>query len=149
MILIITIAPSGSGKTTWAKKYVSEHTNFIRICPDEIRKEITGDINNQTQNYKVWKITKERVALALPEHNVILDSTNVKSKERKKFLKDLPSHTLKYKIFNVPIEECKRRVKNDIDNNVDRSIVPDYVIDKMFENYYNMSNIDKSLILQE
>lgn len=150
MILIIEIGPPGSGKTTWAKQYVKEHSNFIRICPDEIREEITGSIDNQTQNGKVWAIAKKRVADALPEHNVILDATNVKGKDRKKFIKELPAHTLRYKLFNVPTDECKRRIKNDIANGVSRSNVPDHVVDKIFENYYNnMSTIDKSIILQE
>jgi len=136
--LTITIGISGSGKTTWAKQYIENNKNFIRVCPDDIRKELTGDISNQSRNNEVWKLAKKRVADALLEKNVILDATNLDTSQRNNFIKDLPAHILKYKYFEVSPEIAKERIKKDLENNVDRSKVPENVIDKMSKKYYNI-----------
>lgn len=47
-MLIITVGPSGSGKSTWAKT----QEDFKIICPDKIRKQLTGDISDQSKTMK-------------------------------------------------------------------------------------------------
>ena len=41
--LVIIRGLPGSGKTTFAKKYIKEHKNFIHIEKDTIRKELYKD----------------------------------------------------------------------------------------------------------
>lgn len=129
-VFIMTVGISGSGKSTWIKEQTSD-PNTLVINPDSIRKELTGNISDQTQNAKVWYITKQRVLEGLNSgKTVILDATNVDSRSRRDFIKDLPPSVLKAKIFNVDPEEAKRRVKKALESGEDRSAVPDFVIDK-------------------
>jgi hypothetical protein len=48
---------------------------------------------------------------------------------------------LYYKIFKSDPEISKQRIKNDILNNIDRSNVPNYVIDYMHLNYLKMLRV--------
>lgn len=129
---IMTIGIPGSGKSTWIGAQ-EEDENTIVVSPDNIREEITGDISDQSQNGKVWFIAKERVVEGLNAgKNVILDATNVDGKNRRRFLKGLPSGiALKAKIFNVDPEEAKRRIKEQIDKGENRANVPPHAIDNM------------------
>jgi predicted kinase len=142
---IMTVGIPGSGKSRWVNSYKEvminpnglggiQENNYEVVCPDQIRKEITGHISDITQDQRVWKIVKERVIEYLKEgKNVILDSTMVKS--RKEFIKDLPLCFRYAKVFRITPEEAIRRIQKDIENNVDRSKVPDSVVFKMYENF--------------
>ena len=44
--LIILSAMPGSGKSTWAKNYQSEHPHTLVISSDQIRYEITGSLTD-------------------------------------------------------------------------------------------------------
>jgi len=132
--LILTIGVPGSGKSTWSKEFVKENPDYIRICPDEIREELTGNINDQSKNYLVWEIARKRVIENLKKYNVILDATNVNTKSRNKFIKGIEA-TIEYKIFNADKTECVKRIQKDIKNNVNRSNVPIEVINRMYEEY--------------
>jgi len=134
-IFIMTIGISGSGKSTWINQQTSSG-DIIVVCPDLIREELTGSISDQTQNPKVWSITKQRVMEALGTgKSVILDATNVDSKQRKQFIQGLPTAILKAKIFNVDPQEAKNRVRKAIESGENRSSVPDFIIDKQHEKF--------------
>jgi predicted kinase len=76
----ITVGISGSGKTTWL---LENSTGKRVISPDEIRRELTGDVSDQTKNKEVFKIAFERVINALNNGvSVIFDATNVVSVHR-------------------------------------------------------------------
>lgn len=134
-IFIMTIGISGAGKSTWIKEQTSD-PNVMVINPDSIRKELTGDISDQSQNAKVWYITKRRVLEGLNSgKTVILDATNVDSRSRRDFINDLPPSVLKAKIFNVDPEEAKRRVRKALESGEDRSNVPPEVIDRQYQKF--------------
>jgi len=143
-IFLMTIGIPGSGKSTWLKK----QTGFEIVCPDDIRKELTGNISDQSQNAKVWQLASDHVIAHLKNgKNVILDATNVNSKSRKQFIEKIPKD-IKYrkqaKIFTVSPEEAKKRIKKDIESGVDRSNVPDDVIDRMFQQFtHTISNLEQ------
>jgi predicted kinase len=133
---IMTIGIPGSGKSTIINKLALSNPNYRVVCPDNIRKEITGQISDVSQDYKVWQIVKERVVEALKEEkNCILDSTMVKGKSRRDFIKDLPLCYRYAQVFEINPEKAKSRIKNDIENKVDRSNVPMGVIDRMYNNF--------------
>jgi predicted kinase len=133
-ILLLLIGIPGSGKSTWLKSF--DKTNYIIVNPDSIRKEVTGDISDVSQDAKVWQITKERTVKALENgKNVILDATNVDTSRRREFIKDLPEVQIQAKFFDADPEESKRRIRNDIRLGVDRSHVPEEIIDKMYDKY--------------
>lgn len=144
--LILTVGISGSGKSTYIKSLNKEE--YTIVSPDNIRYFITGDISNQTRNKEVWEIANDTIIFTLNSENknVILDATNLKSKERKKLLKLLKIKVVKEfqpcaKVFNCSPEVAKLRIKNDILNNINRSKVSDEVIDKQYINF--IKDIDK------
>ena len=47
MELIIPIGISGSGKS---RLYNLNYQDYVKICPDDIRKELTGSISDQSKN---------------------------------------------------------------------------------------------------
>ena len=137
-IFLITVGVSGCGKSTWAKK----QKDFTIVNPDSIRKEVTGEITNMTKDGEVWKIAKDRVIALLKDgKNVILDATNVTSKGRISFIKDLPPCEKKAKVFKENLDDCKARVQKDIESGVDRSKVPMDVIDRQYANF--LSNLEE------
>lgn len=130
--LIMLIGIPGSGKSTWISKY-NINNKYIVVSPDEIRKEITGSISNQSQNANVWFITKERVVKELSNgRNVILDSTMTDPVRRKEFISDLPDVNLKAKVFYIDPEISKERIRKDVESGKDRANVPPEIIDKMY-----------------
>lgn len=129
---IMLIGIPGSGKSTWINKF-NKNYKYTVVSPDEIRKEITGSVSDQSQNAKVWRLTKERVVENLSKgQDVILDATMTGASRRRDFVKDLPPSNLKAKIFYVDPEISKERISKDIESKKDRANVPPDVIDKMY-----------------
>lgn len=149
--IIITFGIPGSGKTTWRRKFIEQHIdqNWKVICPDDIRKEVTGNISNILQDKTVWKIAYNRLEeyFKIPDCNIIFDSTacNVKTQKRIESICNSYKVSIIYKIFDIDAQKAKDRIQNDINNNVDRSHVPNEVIDRMYNNF----SIAYNRIIQE
>lgn len=136
-IFLMLIGIPGSGKTTWVKETIKEK-KFVVVCPDDIRKEITGSISNLSQDKLVWSLAKRKVSEYLQdEKNVILDATNINYYYRQLFIKNLPHCKLMAKIFNLTPELARKRISEDVDKGRDRSKVPDDIINKMFKQFVN------------
>jgi len=131
--LIFTVGIPGSGKSFWIKS----QSGHVIVSPDTIRKELTGDISDQSKNAQVWAIAKRKVSEALEEgKNVILDATNLISFYRKQFLDGLPEHELKAKVFEISPDIAKKRIRKDIEEGkFERPDVPVEVIDEMYEQF--------------
>lgn len=143
-ILIMPVGVPGAGKSTWIKA----QKGFEVVCPDEIRKELTGNISDQSQNARVWQIASERIIEALRNgKNAILDATNTTTKGRTQFLEKIPKDIIYQKqaiVFNVSPEDAKKRIKKDIEDGKDRSNVPDDVIDRMYKQFkQDIGNLEK------
>lgn len=134
---IITIGISGSGKSRWINSL--NDSNYVVISPDQIRKELTGSISNQSLNNEVFAIAHKRIINTLNKGmSVIFDATNTVSYHRRKLLyilKDvvIVDFNAYAKLFDVEPDICKERVKNDIKNNIDRSNVPSDVINRQYQ----------------
>lgn len=129
--LIIMVGPPCSGKTTVAEKIINEFDNFIVVSPDKIREEVTGSMNNQSQNEVVFGRVYNQLNTYLENgQNVIYDATNCRSTYRYKIIDVCKDHA--YKIIclmsTTPISECIRR------NNKRNQFVPEDVIEKMYFN---------------
>ena len=123
---ICAIGISGCGKTTSGNILKKENYNLEIVCPDDIRKELTGDISDQSQNEKVWNICYSRIIHNLQDgKDVYLSATNL-SKGGLKHLFKL-AEKAHAEIEAVAFEDsrdwelCYNRVKKDIDSGVDRS----------------------------
>jgi predicted kinase len=143
--LILPVGISGSGKSTWIKSM--ENSNTVVVSPDKIRKELTGSISDQTKNNEVFALAMKKTADALNiSKDVIFDATNIKSKNRKSLMDymkihvDIPFESFA-KIFSVNPEIAKERIKKDIESGIDRSNVPDWVIDRQYQIFTNDVNL--------
>ena len=58
--LILLVGPSAAGKSTFAEKYIRENPDTLYLSSDQLRKDLTGDENNQTVNGQVFGIIKSR-----------------------------------------------------------------------------------------
>ncbi len=129
----VMVGIPGSGKSTFLKSIPDEYI----VCPDKLRKEVHGDINDHTDGRDLWVYVAQRMKIILKVHGkVYLDATNVVKWQRVQFMSDFNYSRKIAVVFDVPLETCILRVKADILNGVDRSNVPEKVIrkfHKMFE----------------
>ena len=143
--LILPVGISGSGKSSWIKSQTD--VNAVVVSPDEIRRELTGNISDQTKNSEVFVIANKRAADALNAgKNVIFDATNIASRNRKGLIEYMKTHVDKgfdavAKVFDVSPDIAKARIKKSIESGDDRSNVPDYAIDKQYQTYINDLNL--------
>ena len=110
---------SGSGKSTIAKQLAQEHENTVIVSSDSVRKELTGDYENQDHNEEVFKIFHKRIREALENNiNVIADATNITMKSRRAILenvKGIDCHKVAY-LIPKPFEQCKADNLNEKSN---------------------------------
>lgn len=134
--LIVTVGIPGAGKSTWARAF-EKRSKYKRISPDDIREEITGDISNVHQDNKVWKLAYQRIReTLLKKESVIFDATNINPNTRKELEKQFSKYAIiVYKIFSCDPGEAKKRISTDIKNKVNRSKVPDRIVDNMYSMY--------------
>jgi len=129
---ILLIGIPGSGKSFWISKFNSDNKYSV-VSPDQIRKQLTGNISDQMQNAKVWSIARERVKSYLGRgKSVIFDATMTNAQRRREFIQGLPPAKLKAKVFYVEPEVSKARIKKDIEAGKERAEVPSDVVDRMY-----------------
>jgi predicted kinase len=118
-----------SGKST----LVESIPNTEVICPDEIRRELTGDRGDQSRNDLVFNTAHERLFNALHEgRDVLFDATNVTASARKALLDiaDDAGAETRLIVIRTPFEECKMRNLARV-----RHQVPAHVMDLMHERF--------------
>lgn len=128
-IFIMLVGPPGAGKTSYANKIKKKYMNFEIISPDEIRKELTGNANDQSRNQEVFDKVYSRIAAYLSEgYNVVYDATNCRTAYRTKvvdFCSELATHMVCV-IFTTSVSTCIQR------NNERSRVVPEDVIENMW-----------------
>ncbi len=112
--LIMMCGIPGVGKSTFAKKYLSQYSEYI--SRDEIRFSLLKEGEDYfAHEHQVWIEYVNRIADCLNEgKDVIADSTNLSAKSRKKLLKDLDlfsnvSYTIECYSFKVPVQVALAR----------------------------------------
>lgn len=140
--LYIPIGISGSGKTTYGNKL-----NVSVVCPDDIRKEITGNISDQSNNSKVFSIYEKRLSnLAHKNKDAFASMTHLKYSYIKNTINAYDSEE-PFKVVFILFEDsldwkkCYERVKNDLKGGIDRSNVPEDVIRNQSERYKLVKNL--------
>ena len=139
MELIIPIGISGSGKS---RLYNLNYQDYVKICPDDIRKELTGSISDQSKNKEVFELAQKRIDDCIAnDKNVFYDATNINTEYRKKFVNKYKETNVRivYVILPADVNISYQRIKNDLDNKVDRSKVSYQVLLRQYEMYYNCS----------
>lgn len=131
--MIILIGLPASGKTTWAKDFISQANidhSWIRVCRDDIR-FMLQNVDFIVENEKLVSSIEEstvRTALAFGK-SVVIDATNIKKRYRNqwhKIAKEYNVNVVEEKFFSVSLNECIDR-----NNKRDRK-VPESVIKTMF-----------------
>lgn len=140
MELIIPIGISGSGKS---RLYNLNYQDYVKICPDDIRKELTGSISDQSKNKEVFELVQKRIDDCIAnDKNVFYDATNINTEYRKKFVNKYKETNVRivYVILPADVNISYQRIKNDLDNKVDRSKVPYQVLLRQYEMYKETLN---------
>ena len=137
--LIILSAMPGSGKSTWAKNYQSEHPHTLIISSDQIRYEITGSLTDFSKQNEVWKLFSLRIheyAEMYDDVTVILDALNDLNWLREKYVKENPEFD-KYELVVFPrtVEQIRYYNKQ---RGAD-SIVPDDELEKLVNKWEDPS----------
>lgn len=129
--LIMLCGIPGSGKTTYAKKYVEEYPSTIHISSDEIRAELWGNEATQGDNSKVFSLMQSRTIEALNNgQSVMYDCTNITRKDRSYIIALCPKFVkIECHIIWAPIETCIER-----DAARDRTVGKE-VIDRMLKRF--------------
>lgn len=145
--LILLVGIPGSGKTTYAKKYVEKEPNIIHLSSDSIRAELYGDESIQGDPAEVFSLMQSRAVEALKNGNdVLYDATNVTRKDRSSIIGVCPKFAkIEAHIIWAPIEVCLER-----DASRDRTVGKE-VIDRMlkrFQAVYYDEGIDEIKIIR-
>lgn len=146
--LIILVGIPGSGKTTYANKYIETIKPLaVHLSSDLIRKELWGDESIQGDNNEVFSLMQSRAVEALNNgKDVIYDATNMTRKDRSYIISLCPKFAqIEAHIIWAPIETC-------IERDVARErTVGKAVIDKMlkrFEAPYYDEGIEKIEVIK-
>lgn len=143
--LILLVGVPGSGKTTYAKKYI-EKKSAVHLSSDTIRKELYGDESIQGNPAEVFSLMQKRAVESLNEgHDVLYDATNVTRKDRASIIGICPKFAkIEAHIIWAPIETCIER------DSVRERTVGKAVIDKMlkrFQALYYDEGIDEIKVI--
>ena len=145
--LILLVGIPGSGKTTYAKKYIEETLNTVHLSSDAIRKELYGDESIQGNPADVFSLMQKRAVEALNNgNNVLYDATNITRKDRASIISICPKFAkIECHIIWAPIEMCIER-----DTNRERTVGKE-VIDRMLKRFqapYYDEGIDEIKIIR-
>lgn len=126
--IVMGVGIPGSGKST-ALEVVAQHLEIARICPDDIREEMTGSAADQSVNAEAWAEAYRRAGIILSlGKSAIIDGTHTEAWRR-------PQNVQQYRefgaiavvaaVFDTSLEIARQR-------NAGRSrVVPDFAIEKM------------------
>lgn len=136
--MIVTVGIAGSGKSYWSKEFVKNNSDWRIVSTDVLRKQLTGDVSNQSQNKDVWRIAYAELESYLSDNiNVIFDSTACNISTVKKFIEIANKYKTKieFKVFYCDPKLAYKVIESDIEAGIDRSDVPYDVIQKQYKNF--------------
>ena len=144
--LILLVGIPGSGKTTYAEKYIEENPNTVHLSSDKIRAELWGNEATQGDNNEVFSLMQSRAIEALNNgQSVVYDATNITRKDRSYIISICPKFVkIECHIIWAHIETCIER-----DAARERT-VGKAVIDKMlkrFQAVYYDEGVDKIKVI--
>ena len=126
--ILILSGISGSGKSTFAKKFCVENPTYLRINRDEIRKSILPiTLNEYWQKDKEYQHKIESIVQSLHENaissvlkrkrDLVIDNTHLKVSYLNDLVKSLSKFEVEisFKLIETDIEECIVRDKQRFD----------------------------------
>lgn len=123
-----------SGKSTWAREFVSKNQNWARINKDDLRAMMHSSQWSKKNEEQVLVVRDQSVrGLLLAGFNVIVDDTNFEQKHILRIQEICSTLSAKVevevKFFDVSLEECLKRNKTRANS------VPEDVIYSMHARY--------------
>lgn len=102
----------GSGKTTWAKKFLKKHPEYRYFSPDVYYERINGDDRIRDNTFKVWMVMFQEIHEAeLAGRNVLIDSDNLTYAQRNQWVEWFPGFDQRVLFyFDEPLEDCVKRM---------------------------------------
>lgn len=150
--IIITVGISGCGKSTLYKK---KYPDYVLLEADEIRRELLGDVSDQSQEEKVWSVYYDRLEKHLKnKDNLYLSATHLNTWSILRDLDFIKQFTdndkVRVKILLFTVSEnpeiCFKRVEDDLSKGIDRSKTVNVKAKDGLGLIYSMSNKYKKLI---
>ena len=130
--ILLLIGIPASGKSTWAKDFLRNNPDWVRVSRDDFRLMLR---NEQMCEPKVedliTTLVNQSITKALTRKlNVIVDATNVREKYINEFIETFKYMAdIDYRVFDISLDKAIER-----DNNRQMK-VGDEVIKRMFNNY--------------
>lgn len=130
-VLILT-GLSGSGKSTFARRFCTENPNWLRVNRDDLRRSLLSV--SLGEYWKTWPdneknrietLVNELQKTAIQEGltrgwHLLIDNTNLRlsyfNEFRKLLVERFDAVEIQYKLIEAPIEECIRRDQNRPDS---------------------------------
>lgn len=133
--VLVLVGIPASGKSTWAKEFISQNVGWIRVSRDDYRLMLK---NQQFCEPNIEKLVTQLVNSTINESlnnglNVIIDNTNVQAKYINEFVNLVKFKAdINYKIFPISLADAIERDKNR------QAKVGEKVINKMYEDYLHV-----------
>lgn len=124
--IIMTKGLPGSGKSTWAKKFVEEH-GVKRVNKDDLRAMLDFGKWSKGNEKTIIKVRDEIIHTVLRSGNsIIVDDTNLHPKHEMRLREIASEYKAGFEVqdfTDVPLEEC---IKRDLQRN--RSVGKDVIV---------------------
>lgn len=151
-VLIVT-GISGSGKSTFAKQFVQDHPNWLRVNRDDLRKSLIPVSLNEYWKWEekqisriemlVSELQKAAVQEALRRGwNVLIDNTHLKQRYINELLKLTEEFAVevRFKLLEVPLEEAIERDRQREDVVGEERIREQYTKLQLLKKNFNFEN---------
>ena len=140
--LLFLVGMSGSGKSYLRQKVSNRFgPKMNTISPDDLRKKILGDIDNQDENNRIFQIAYSQTLKSLQDYEITyFDATGLNWSRNKKQIESYVNE-LDIKVYIIfmmdseDLELCKERVMGDILIGKDRSNVPEEVLETQHQKF--------------
>jgi predicted kinase len=129
--IVLTIGASGSGKSTWARKFLEENPDYIYVNADTMRLALTGDESNQDRNHHVFQTLENMVGyFMILGKNILIDNCNYDKRNRLIWNRLATAHGYQktWVVFQTGLEQCI------LNNQKRKRCVPESVIRRQYEN---------------
>jgi predicted kinase len=137
--LLILVGPPGSGKSTFAQEYISQHAHWLRVCRDDLRAmQFANTRASDSTEVAVSKMANALITNMLQQgKNVIADATHCKLASINDYIKQYKHlANIKFKVFDLPLDELKQRCTKRAA--ATGKIIGDDVVEKMYKDFITL-----------
>ena len=97
-----------AGKTTFAKKFVIDNPDVIRISADDVRKELYGSEDIRGDSYKIYSVILDKMTRCLDnDKSFIYDGTNMLKAYRLDYLCEFKDYDVDRIIIKFPMDKVR------------------------------------------